>query len=95
MSDVIIKPRERQQVVAILDGRELRVGDTVYGLDGAEFRVEKTIHIDYTMNLEMRNWCELGYPGPRRWLTNTHFHGVQVIFWSLADVKKGPRYGEI
>ena len=68
-------------VIAVLEGREIREGDTLYGLDGAKFsarrnesprtRVEAPLRLEYNRRGNSAS----------EWLTHTHWQGVQVLFW--------------
>jgi hypothetical protein len=75
---------EPKQPLAWLEGRPIHVGDTLYGLDGEEFEASATGHRDYPMAMIVKSSVRGNLY--RSWLTDTHWKGQQVLFWSKADI---------
>jgi hypothetical protein len=75
-------PPERT-VLGTLEGRNIYVGDILYGLDGTQYRAALNDNLrfqkEYPMMLidvEASTSCYT-----RSWGTGTHWEGRQVIFW--------------
>jgi hypothetical protein len=75
---------ELRQPLAHLEGRPIYVDDILYGLDGTKFKASTTGHRDYPMAMiDLASVRENTY---KSWLTDTHWKGQQVLFWSLDDI---------
>lgn len=72
--------------LAFLEGRPIHLGDILYGLDGARLKASTTSHRDYS--LAMIDLATVHGNTWSQWLTNTHWKGQQVLFWSLDDIPK-------
>lgn len=70
--------------LAFLNGQPIYVDDILYGLDGTKFKASTTGHRDYPMamidlaSVRENTWTQ--------WLTDTHWKGQQVLFWSPDDI---------
>lgn len=74
--------------LAYLEGRPIHVGDTLYDLDGQELEASTTSHCDFSMAMIIKSSVRGNVY--RSWLTDTHWRGQQVIFWSPEDIPPTP-----
>jgi hypothetical protein len=70
--------------LAFLNGRPIHVGDILYGLDGTKYKATTTGHRDFPM--AMINLATVRGNTWSQWLTDTHWNGQQVLFWSSDDI---------
>jgi hypothetical protein len=72
--------------LAFLEDRPIFVDSILYGLDGTKFKATITGHRDFPMGMidlasvRGNSWVQ--------WLTDTHWKGQQVLFWSPDDIPK-------
>ncbi len=84
-------------VIAILDGREIREGDTLYGLDGTKFSARRNESPKTQVEMPLRLEYNRRGLSSSEWLTHTYWQGVQVLFWEprteqqLEDFHRGER----
>lgn len=69
-----------------LEGRPIFVGSILYGLDGTKYKATTTGHRDYKM--AMIDLATVHENSWSQWLTDAHWKGQQVLFWSLDDIPK-------
>ncbi len=73
-----------RQPLAWLEGRPIYIGDILYSLDGTKLKASTTGHRDFPMamidlaTVRENTWSQ--------WLTDTHWKGQQVLFWSVDDI---------
>lgn len=75
---------ETREPLAYLDGRPIFVGDILYGLEGTKFKATTTGHRDFPMG--MIDLATVRENSWTQWLTDTHWKGQQVLFWSVDDI---------
>jgi len=73
------------QVITTLENKPVVVGSTVYNCRGVPFTVSKSPHRDFLLRL-----TEPGKDSRSAWLTNTHYNGVQVVYWDqeMTEARK-------
>lgn len=69
-------------ILAHLDGKPIKSGDRLFGLDGTEFVVVE----NYTRHKEYPFIARtvpkfVGQRTGRDWITDTHYEGDQILFW--------------
>lgn len=69
-----------KQVLATLEGKPVYEGAVLYGLDGCRHFVFPSNHREFSMRLIVEA-PRLHKPTSFEWLTNTHWEGIQVVFW--------------
>lgn len=71
-----------EHILATLDGKPVREGGVLYGLDGCRYFVFQNTshHREFQMRL-LRETPRPGRPSTCEWFTNTHWEGIQVVFW--------------
>lgn len=62
------------RILAYLEGRPIKVGDTLYDLSGASLTAAVSNDVNYQLRMRVRDSVS--------WLTNTHFQDKQVLFWT-------------
>lgn len=70
--------------LAILEGRPIFESDILYGLDGKKFKASTTGHRDFPICLI--DLVSVRGNTYKSWLTDTHWKGQQILFWSLQDI---------
>lgn len=67
--------------LATLEGKPVQVGDYLHSLDGIRYVVVgASSHRDFDLTLVAAD-PKYRFTGPSQWATNTHWNGVQVLFW--------------
>lgn len=70
--------------LAVLECRPIFMGDILYGLDGTKYKATTTGHRDFPMG--MIDLASIRENSWTQWLTDTHWKGQQVLFWSVSDI---------
>lgn len=72
------------EILAHLEGKPVRVGHYLHSLDGIKYLVVgASSHRDYDLTLMQVIDPDVSriITGPSQWATNTHWQGLQVLFW--------------